>query len=139
MKIKSDFVTNSSSTSYCMWCIYQTVDKFPEKLKKLIYNEYVTYYDKNISYENFLEGLSEHPSQFRNAIIHILHESGLGYAIEFDECYIGEHLENMNDDQTLREFKNSIIEKLKQLDIDRGLRFMIFEMEDYTSEDEDDE
>ncbi len=138
MKVKLGFVTNSSSTSYCMWCVYQTIDSFPEKLKKLVYNEYITLYDnKKLLYDEFLIDLEDHPSRYRGAIINVLHKFGLGYAIEFDECYIGEHLENIEEDDTLREFKNKIIEKLKQIDIDRGLKFMIFEMEDYTSEDDE--
>lgn len=140
MKVKLGFVTNSSSTSYCMWCVYQTVDSFPEKLKKLVYNEYITLYDnKKLLYDEFLIDLEDHPSRYRGAIINVFHKFGLGYAIEFDECYIGEHLESMEEDDTLREFKNKIIEKLKQIDIDRGLKFMTFEMEDYTSEDDDEE
>jgi len=137
MRVKLGFVTNSSSTSYCMWCVYQTIDSFPEKLKKLIYNEYIEHYDKKLSYDNFLIDIQAHPSRFKSATTNILHKFGLGYAIEYDEYYIGEHLENMEDDETLREFKNLIIEKLKQLDIDRGLQFMIFEMEDYSDDDEE--
>lgn len=141
MKIKIGFVTNSYSTSYCMWCVYQTTDSFPEKLKKLIYDNYIKIYDKKLSYENFLINIQAHPSRFRGSATNIFHEFGLGYAIKYNEYYIGEHLENMEDDETLREFKNKIIEKLKQLDIDRGLQFMIFEMEDqeYNESDYEDE
>jgi len=61
MKIKHDYITNSSTTCFCGWGIElnYSVRSFPNAIKMGIYNEYVEYQEiykrEKIPYEDFLE------------------------------------------------------------------------------------
>ena len=61
MKIKHDYITNSSTTCFCGWGIQldYIIECLPEKIKREMYNEYVEYQEiykrEKIPYEDFLE------------------------------------------------------------------------------------
>jgi len=113
MKIKHDFVTNSSSTSYIGWGIevYKNDMRNNEVLLKKLFDNYKSSrYFKNITFEEFKNiGYSELMENFKSDIIEFSHT--------YDNDYFLAHPEKMKDDETLFEFKQKIISELKEYGI----------------------
>ena len=112
MKVKLDFVTNSSSTSFCAWGIEVELDKLPDKFKKFLYNKLKK---ENQSYDDFCDMLDD-------CLYDLLYVSDLGLectiSAEDNLLYLGLHPTRMPEDVTLREFKESIIKKLHEIGFD---------------------
>ena len=113
MKVKLDFVTNSSSTSFCAWGTVVSLDKIPEKFKKFLYDKFKK---QNESYSDFCESIFEDYS----ILYDLLEALDLEYEIsnDTDQLYLGIHPTRMPEDVTLREFKESIIKKLHEIGFD---------------------
>jgi len=127
MKIKTSFVTNSSSVSFCVWGTYldfcDITKDIAEKLYKYvggIGNIELYFKNKNSQYDDIREFC-------RNNNFDFIEKGDM-----FSTSYIifGRSPEKMRGDQTLDEFKNEIKEKLKIIGINKEPEFILTSWED---------
>lgn len=118
-KIKPDFITNSSTTSYTMIGVELNIDKVKENeilIRKLFDNFMETCKNKELSFEDF----KDDNGNIYEALYSIgsLHGIDIG-EIPYDDIYlIGKDIQEMRDDQTLGDFKKEVTEILKDLGIE---------------------
>jgi len=131
VKKKLDFVTNSSSTSFCGWGT--TVYKFnelPEKVKENIYSGYVKYIKEEyqnteiVSYEEF----QSNPKRYDwvETLLDLLDDTHLShnYTCELD-IYIGITPTNKDiQDMTINQIKELAKKELSELGFDSGVYFI---------------
>jgi len=118
MKIKTDFVTNSSSSSFVVMGATIEPSQIPEEiLQKVIEKE------EGLTTENLLDYMHEYAELFTK-------KSGLEYSFGYDydgEMQVGMCYTKMDDDETLREFKM----RTKQLILDTfGIETEVSHIED---------
>jgi hypothetical protein len=117
VKIKQDFITNSSSTSFTCWGFYKDVYKIleDEALMKRLYE----YYLKNTKNEEIMPFEDFKDTDYKYELLEIvsewtkLEEYSLGQ--EGDYFMIGSHPDKMKNDQTLEQFKNEIASALNKV------------------------
>lgn len=102
MKIRNGFVSNSSSSSFCLFGIFISDDKV---------SSYIDLKEENDYDDIDLYYLEDYPN------LEVYHPDG------FDGWFIGKSPANMSDNQTLNEFKQEIVnefkhKKIKNISID---------------------
>jgi hypothetical protein len=106
MKVKCDFVTNSSSTSFVVWGIYKDWDD--EFLKKIWLNS-----DKNnMSFEEFIELKQWELARIISGVAYNKYKLEAGTHEDGNSTMIGRSPFKMNGSQTLDEFKEDICNAL---------------------------
>jgi hypothetical protein len=116
MKIRLGFVSNSSSTSFCIYGISVSVRDFLDKfnLPKIIskdlkksFNRLIKETDYNISYDD-VELLNK-------IIFYSLNDNSIEYYVDCSSVNIGKSLILINDNETGLEFKISVEKSLNKL------------------------
>ena len=116
MKIRNGFVSNSSSSSFCIYGVCldssEITDSYEPKETETEEDE-----DDEVDEESCEEVLDS-----------LLKDTDLGYWSDYnDNYYLGISLTEQEDDQTHKQFKNGIEEALKKIFPDLELKFQIYE------------
>ena len=102
MKVRQGFVTNSSSSSFCIYGICVELLATPELLKALIKG------DEDINnIEEAEKALNNEYDYAVDLIGEVLHPEG-------DDYYVGEEWSSIRDNETGKQFKTNIEKRLKK-------------------------
>jgi len=121
MKKKLDYVTNSSSTSFCAWgiSIDSCFESLPETVKMMIYKQYVEYRkecdSEYLSYEEFSDGVEgEDWTWFVDEVFEKINLTGTVFC-GGGVTYIGISPDQIPENKTILEAKNETKQKLQEL------------------------
>jgi len=116
MRIKQDFVTNSSTTSFVVWgkMLDQRDLQKNEKLVKTAYDRFVEkgYNRNNLTFEEFKENERFHDLFDQLSYLTKL-DTSMGPC--GDDFWIGGVVDGIKLDQTLREYQQEIVDELNRL------------------------
>lgn len=101
MKVRNGFVSNSSSSSFCIYGAYMDIDELVEKLK-----------NSNLLTEDELEEMEE---DGYDGLDEVFSDKDLEFYISEDCTWIGKSWDSIEDDQTGGEFKKLVQTKLWDL------------------------
>lgn len=127
MKVKNDFITNSSSVSFCVWGTSLDFCDITTDIAEKLYayvgctHDFELYFkNKNSQYDDIREFCRNNDFDFT--------ARGNMFCISY--VIIGKSPEKMRGNQTLDEFKNEIKEKLKIIGINKEPEFILTSWED---------
>jgi len=129
MKRKLDFVTNSSSTSFCGWGLEldMQMSEMSEEILKAMYDKYIDEHRKYgegipASYKEFIEDPSEVYEDCYYGLTEFFEGNGLSCVNLPYECdglmYVGLEFLSIPEDMTIKEAKEEAKEKLEKLGFD---------------------
>ena len=103
MKIRNGFVSNSSSSSFCIYGIYMDTDELIEKMTKV----------GSLS-EQDLEALEDEGSWYIQELLYGKFDNLSVYESEGD-CWVGRDFTTIGDDETGKQFKDSVKNNMEAL------------------------
>jgi len=113
MKVKNDFVTNSSSVSFCMWGTSLLIYKLPEETIRSIYENYLLSNRSNDNKPTFDE--FKESGNIINEFENMCELYGLKCIVSphSEVAYIEREISSMKDDETYLDFKKYVEDTFK--------------------------
>ena len=114
MKIRTDYVSNSSSSSFVLLGKTMTFDKFVESVKAAGFKSQCEDDEYYVDFWEIKDWIVDKTKGFIDA-------EASGEDGDYEDAVVGVDPPKMNDNVTLKDFKNEVIGKLETIGIDAKL------------------